>query len=124
MLLWSKHPPKFLSASMAMKVLSNLRAFDSLHCLSRRLEGVGLMYLACCFRSSRAKLSMQASICGPADVGGVQSLFMYSSGIYLMTVGSSGSGGLVTKNETRLTSFVNLSIVDSKSLLGAGVWMQ
>ena len=41
-----------------------------------------------------------------------------------MTVGSSGSGGLVTKNETRLTSFVNLSIVVSKSLLGAGVWMQ
>ena len=44
--------------------------------------------------------------------------------MYLIMVGSSGSGGFVAKNKTRLTSFVNISIVDSKSLLGAGVWMQ
>ena len=43
-----RHPSRFLSASMAMKTSSNLRAFNSFHCLGRRLEGIGLVYLDCC----------------------------------------------------------------------------
>ena len=72
----SKYPPKFLLASIAMKLSSNLSVLLSFYCIGRRLEGDGLLYIDCCCCSSWVKLLMQTLTCGSADVGSVQSLLI------------------------------------------------